>query len=1002
MKMKPYLCAALALTASLATAAPQITVDPTTVTFGKSATVELTLAEALPAQARLSLLPAVPTITQRLALPAEARDVLHLGNTLWVAAGAAGLLAVDGATGEPVARLETGNYRRLARAGEALLALDDSGGLTVFDVADAAAPAVIGHYAPEAAIRQFAGRPGYAALVLADGRLQILELAAATGLRAVAERPLPFTVQAIAAQGAWLYFAAGPNGVQIWNWADATAPEPVADYPSTGPARALALAGKRAYVGLGRRGLLVLDVSAPDAPRWLGSHSRLGEVDGVTALADRVWVRNTAGRFLALDAGIGDMPETVAAFPAAALPAPFAAAPGTLWLGQDGALLRLDFGMETPRLGNEGLDVGRGVNFGGERRLWLQGDVAYVADWFSGIHMYDIADPARPRLLASLHTPGSPKGVAVRGNYAFIADDDHGLQVADVADPRRPRLVAHLPTPGLAYIPKLAGDRLYLAGHRGGFQIIDIADPLHPRLITSVTTAGMAWGIEPAGDTLYVADDQAGLLIYDVQQPATPLLLAQYNPGGRLEDVLVAEDLAYLTFFDQGLKVLDVADPVRPKPVAELATPGNARGLDRVGQTLFLADWLAGVHAVDVSNPARPRLLGSYDTPGAAWGVKARGETVFVADWWGGFEVLDFSDPRRPTLNGQYHRRGEIQTLATQGPYLYAAQDEGGLQIFDIKNTLNPTWITGVDLPAPARQVAVSGDLAAVGTPTGLALIDISNPYQARLAAWLDTDQAVTAVAVAHGAVYAAQDEGDVLVIDATTPRKPRIVERLPVDAAALWLTGDSLWLVEGDGTVHQRATADWTAAPLSRHATGYRGLAHGTTERLYLYRRHGGVTVWGRTSEGWREGATVALGPLRALKAEQRHLYALGERSLWLVDASDIQRPRIIEQRPLLNPARGLAVAAAGAVYLGGQDIVTALKPMPPLGAARRDERRFQLTLDKSLPLGDYDLGIASAGTFQRFPRALTVAMPKFGKPRFTVEDLKRIMEQRRRASEK
>ncbi len=98
----------------------------------------------------------------------------------------------------------------------------------------------------------------------------------------------------------------------------------------------------------------------------------------------------------------------------------------------------------------EEIHVNEGVNLGGSRKVFVKNNIAYVADWFSGLHLYDIADPHLPKLISSFHTPGSPKGILVSGNYAFVGDDDYGLQIIDVKDPQNPRLVSSRLMRGLA------------------------------------------------------------------------------------------------------------------------------------------------------------------------------------------------------------------------------------------------------------------------------------------------------------------------------------------------------------------------------------------------------------------------------------------------------------------------------------------------------------------------------------------------------------------------
>ena len=75
------------------------------------------------------------------------------------------------------------------------------------------------------------------------------------------------------------------------------------------------------------------------------------------------------------------------------------------------------------------------VKGGYARKLFINDHYLYLADWYSGLHIYDIAYPYKPVHLTNIHTPGSPKGIYVRDNIAYVGDDDHGLQIIDVSNP---------------------------------------------------------------------------------------------------------------------------------------------------------------------------------------------------------------------------------------------------------------------------------------------------------------------------------------------------------------------------------------------------------------------------------------------------------------------------------------------------------------------------------------------------------------------------------------
>jgi Ca2+-binding RTX toxin-like protein len=62
------------------------------------------------------------------------------------------------------------------------------------------------------------------------------------------------------------------------------------------------------------------------------------------------------------------------------------------------------------------------------------GNYAYVADYYSGLQIIDISNPAAPTLKGNYDTSGGALDVQVVGNYAYVADGGDGLQILDVSD----------------------------------------------------------------------------------------------------------------------------------------------------------------------------------------------------------------------------------------------------------------------------------------------------------------------------------------------------------------------------------------------------------------------------------------------------------------------------------------------------------------------------------------------------------------------------------------
>jgi len=531
---------------------------------------------------------------------------------------------------------------------------------------------------------------------------------------------------------------------------------------------AISVQADKLAIANGDTGLSYLSNDRP--LRWLGSYNKLGTITNIASDRTQTLVSDDENILTLFDHHQPDTPLLLSDIRLSHPVQTLHYKNNTATVLTDKQLLQIDFSAQSPPVISH-----IGVNLGGSRRADIHQSILYVADWFSGIHIYDIKVPHMPRLLANYRTPGSPKGIIVRYPIAFIADDDHGLQIIDVSNPRHPTQISSLPLSGLAYTMKLVDNLLYIASHHGGFHIIDITRPSQPKRLSGVDTPGKSWAIDIHQNSAFVADDNAGLLIFDIEDPLRPQWLATFNPGGFAEDVIVHNNIAYVAFFDQGLHILDVSHPTKPLPLSHLPTVGNARGLTLQDQKLYLASWKAGIQIIDIHNKQAPQVLSHYDTKGFAWGINVQGEHAYVLDWWGGLKILNVHDTDQIHLTGQYQTSGKINDLALKDAYAYLANGSRSLQIFDVTNSLNPVWTAGLDFEGSANAITLSATHAYIAAgDAGLVIVDISHPFQPIWQATLKLNQ-LTADKIYYyqQQVFIAEQNGQLAAIDVSNPIAP-------------------------------------------------------------------------------------------------------------------------------------------------------------------------------------------------------------------------------------
>jgi len=133
------------------------------------------------------------------------------------------------------------------------------------------------------------------------------------------------------------------------------------------------------------------------------------------------------------------------------------------------------------------------------------------------------ADSLNVRLIGELDLPSYECGVAVVGDLAYVADFDSGLRVISIADPVRPVEIGYCDTPGQAYQVAVADRFAYVADYSAGLRIISVADPADPADAGHCDTPGHAYGVAVDGDFTYVGDRDSGLRVISVADPAHPV-----------------------------------------------------------------------------------------------------------------------------------------------------------------------------------------------------------------------------------------------------------------------------------------------------------------------------------------------------------------------------------------------------------------------------------------------------------------------------------------------
>jgi hypothetical protein len=343
------------------------------------------------------------------------------------------------------------------------------------------------------------------------------------------------------------------------------------------------------------------------------------------------------------------------------------------------------------------------------------------------------------------------------GNYAYYSTISDRFLVYDISDPANPkltdtvkvdaRLVNDISTTADGKI--LVISREGASNRKNGIAFYDTSDPAHPKLISEYT-ATVTGGVHSAfvdGHYVYLTDDATGSMrvidFADVKNPKEVARWQTENPlagmvrtkegdqiaGRYVHDLQVKDGLAYLAYWHDGLVILDVGagikggSPERPQFVSQYRFNHNelygngwlagTHSVYRYRNYVFIGDEVfpaifdikspkrvpvrGVVHVIDVSDINNPRKVAEYPVPeGGAHNMWVENDTMYVGYYSGGGRIVDVSGELRGDLYRQGREIARIWTGDPDGfrpnlPLTWGAQPHNGLIYFnDINSGL---WI---------------------------------------------------------------------------------------------------------------------------------------------------------------------------------------------------------------------------------------------------------------------------------------------------------------------
>jgi hypothetical protein len=280
-----------------------------------------------------------------------------------------------------------------------------------------------------------------------------------------------------------------------------------------------------------------------------------------------------------------------------------------------------------------------------------------------GFRVWNIADPANPKLLSYVKTGGiGVHRFDMDENYAYISTEMEGfvgniLVIYDLADPSNPHEVSRWWLPGQHVVggekpswpgqryrlhhALRVGDKMWAACWYAGAYVIDVSD------ITRPTTLG-SYNYHPP-----------------FPEPTHTLMPLPEPIGGRQLALMIDEEHDHVPGQLHGFMwIMDASDPANLKPIStfalsEFASPFSQTGArfgahqfqEKQAGSLVFATWFAGgLRVIDLADPQVPVEVGHFIPEAPAGQIAPQSNDVdiderglvYLLDRNAGFDILAF------------------------------------------------------------------------------------------------------------------------------------------------------------------------------------------------------------------------------------------------------------------------------------------------------------------------------------------------------------------------
>ena len=356
------------------------------------------------------------------------------------------------------------------------------------------------------------------------------------------------------------------------------------------------------------------------------------------------------------------------------------------------------------------------------------GEYAYVSN-LSGVIIISISDYSSPRIVGFIETPGDCTSIDVNEDYLFVADGYKGIRVYDIKNPAHPKLKTIITVDSLAISDlDIAGNYLSVVSRggeapndRSNFTLMDISDIENPTKVAQIEKpTGYDFLKVYATHTLIVVAELYCIRIFDATDPKNLVEVSKIDAGWAVHDLFMEGNYLYVAWSGYGFIILDLTDPSNPAKIGHYGFGTDCvcipKGVYIEDNFAYVAVTKNGIKILDITYKWNPIQVGQnlnvkidYGDFSEATGIFVRDRIAFIVDKTSGLFVVSNDYKTQNGIKDDQININDFKlfqnypnpfNLTTKIQYQVAKQGLIKLKVYDIlgkevKNLVNEEKVPG-------------------------------------------------------------------------------------------------------------------------------------------------------------------------------------------------------------------------------------------------------------------------------------------------------------------